>query len=317
MSRLQKKCLIASTALHALLAVVFLAGTAFLVKREEPVDQQVLTFIPDIAVDAAMQRAAGPSGAQAPAQPPSQPPAPPAQTRQDPPVQQETVKPEPVKPEPEPVKPVKPEPVKPKDEPPPKTDVRKDPVKPADKPPKSTAKEPEATKPKRPEIKIGELKARSPADTAKAQKAAAAAAAAKEAAAFDAKVNRALGNFSQRTAGLTTESIGISAIGDGTVGVSYASYDAIVQKVYWDAWQAPNDLAPGASVVKVRVIIRRDGTIESAVITSPSGVTKLDGNIRQLLARVKTIGRSFPEGVKEERRTYLIDFNLEAKLSAG
>jgi TonB family protein len=70
-------------------------------------------------------------------------------------------------------------------------------------------------------------------------------------------------------------------------------------------------------IVTVKVVIRKDGTVESAVVSQGSGSSKLDANIRQLLARVKTIGAPFPDGAKESKRTYTIDFNLKAKLGPG
>jgi TonB family protein len=232
------------------------------------------------------------------------------------------VKPEPVpkkEPEPEPEKPkVKKEAVKPEPEP-----VKKDPTKPADtkRKPAKEPKTPEVpVKPKQgPVVNLRETK-RSNVDLKKQQEEAAAAQAdqaAKAAEAFESRKGQVLSAFTTRAASLTTENIGLSAIDTGTVGISYASYNDWVKKVYWDAWQPPNDLPPGDSTVTVRVTIRKDGSVASASVTDPSGVSKLDDNIRKLLARVKTIGKPFPDGAREETRTYNIDFNLKAKLGAG
>lgn len=331
MSRLQKKCLIASSALHGLLAVILLVGTAFLVKEEEHVDQTVLNFIPDKLVDAAMQRAAGPLAPALP--PPSQPPAP---ISQPPPVTPTAAK----QPEPEanpnPAK-GKEQPPEPKEEPkPPKLEpkksepeeVKKDPSKVDVTALKSskTPKKVEAVKPARPHVKVdlNVTTLRPSADLEKARQEAAANTenARQEAAASAAKANAAriasaLGKFESKTSKLASDNIGVSAFGDGTIGVSYASFESWVQKVYWEAWRPPTDLAAGRSIVKVKVVIRKDGTIESANVTEPSGNSRLDANIRQLLARVKTVGQGFPEGAKEEKRSYNIEFNLEAKLGSG
>lgn len=317
MSRLQKKCLIASSALHGLLAVILLVGTAFLVKEEEHVDQTVLNFIPDKLVDAAMQRAAGPL---APALPPAaQPAAPAVQAQPSPPTpKQPDPVVEPVRREPEQIKPEtvpKPPKTEPKKSEP--EEVKKDPSKVDVTALKSskTPKKVEAVKPARPHVKVN-LNAttlRPSADLEKARQEAAA----NTAKANAARIASALGEFDKKTSKLTSDNIGVSAFGDGTIGVSYASFESWVQKVYWEAWRPPTDLAAGRSIVKVKVVIRKDGTIESANVTEPSGNSRLDANIRQLLARVKTVGQEFPEGAKEEKRTYNIEFNLEAKLGSG
>ena len=320
MSRLQKKCLIASSALHGLLAVILLVGTAFLVKEEEHVDQTVLNFIPDKLVDAAMQRAAGPLAPATP--PPSQPPAP---ISQPPPVTPTAAKQTEPEANPNPPK-EKEQPPEPKEEPKrPKLEPKKIEAEEKKKDPKKvddtelraskTPKKSEPAKPPRTPVTVN-LKAttlRSNADIEAARRETAAAAAKANAA----RVATALSKFEATTSKLTSDNIGVSAFGDGTIGVSYASFESWVQKVYWEAWRPPTDLAAGRSVVKVKVVIRKDGTIESANVTEPSGNSRLDANIRQLLARVKTVHQGFPEGAKEEKRSYNIEFNLEAKLGSG
>ncbi|HSH16250.1 MAG TPA: TonB family protein [Verrucomicrobiae bacterium] len=307
MSRLQKKCLIASGALHALLLLVVLMTSAFLVKQEEPVDQQVLTFIPDQLVDEALRQ---PAGAQAAAQPPPVQQTPPPQV-EPPPRQQEPppkVEPKPPEPKPEPVKPrVEP---KPEPKPEPKVEPKKvDPPKPKPEPVKKPA-------PKPIEVSL-KTTVRSNEEAIQKQREQKAEAAKKQQAEADRRREEALSRVSSLESRLNKPTVGASSVDFGTVGVSYASYDSWVQKVYWDAWRPPNDLAAGRSIVKVKVVIRRDGTVESATVTGASGTAALDNNIRQLLARVKTMGRPFPEGAKEAKRTYNIDFNLEAKLGSG
>ncbi len=304
MSRLQKKCIIASGALHALLLLVVLMTSAFLVKQEEPVDQQVLTFIPDQLVDEALRQ---PAAAQAAAQPPPVQQTPPPQV-EPPPRQQEP----PPKVEPKPPE-AKPEPVKPKPEPTTKPEPKVEPKK--VNPPKPKPEPVRKPEPKPIELNLNPV-VRSNADAVRKleeQKAAEL----KRQAEAQRRIDDAINRVSTLEARLTESKVGATPVDLGTVGVSYASYDSWVQKVYWDAWRPPNDIAAGRSIVKVKVVIRRDGTVESAVVTAASGTAALDNNIRQLLARVKTMGRPFPEGAKEAKRTYNIDFNLEAKLGSG
>ncbi|HAV65531.1 MAG TPA: hypothetical protein DCY13_24545, partial [Verrucomicrobiales bacterium] len=134
---------------------------------------------------------------------------------------------------------------------------------------------------------------------------------------FEKSREQALQAFSSNTSKLTTPQVAATSLDLGTVGVSYSSYDAWVKKVYWDAWRPPTDVPAGDSTVTVKVVIRADGSIESSTLVDASGVSKLDANIRQLLARVKTIGKPFPDGARESKRTYTIEFNLKAKLGAG
>src|SRR5438093_8460312 len=118
MSRLGKKCLLASTALHTFLLVLVLFGSAFFVLKEKPLPQPKLQFVPSRFVEAALAGGGGnpnlartddvqkgaPTTPVAVPTPPPQPVQPKPQTQQTPP-------PLP-KPEPKKVEPPKPEPEK-------------------------------------------------------------------------------------------------------------------------------------------------------------------------------------------------------------
>lgn len=303
MSRLQKKCLIASGALHGLLMIILIVAPAFTYKPEPVVEQQMLNFVPDRLIDEAFQRAAAAAQPQ-PTPPPREEPV--AQPREEP-----APRPEP-QPEPRP----EPRKVEPKPE-----SRRTDPKPP---PPKVVEKQPEtrpepAPEPKpRPTPRIDlTLKTRDNTATIRQQQQAAADAARRRQEEFEKNRQAALQNFAKNTSKLTTPQVSATSLDIGTVGVSYGSYDAWVKKVYWEAWRPPSDIPAGDSMVTVKVVVRADGTVESSTVVEPSGVSKLDANIRSLLARVKTIGKPFPEGARESRRTYTIDFNLKAKLGAG
>lgn len=319
MSRLQKKCLIASGTLHLLLLLLLVLTSAFAVKKQEKVDLQVLNFVPDKLVDAAIQQAAGQQQAlQQAAQKPEVVTPPPRQsTPEPPPKPQPRPEPEKEKPRPEPkhetkVEQKRQEPPKPKPEP-----VRKPVVE--------RKLEPEPKKPERVvvpvKVDLSHKVVRRNDDAIRKQEderqAAARAVADQQRKEFEERRDRALNGVSSLASKLTNPTVGATSVDFGTVGVSYASYDSWVRKVYWDAWQPPNDLSGSDAVVRAKVVIRRDGTIESASVTVPSGNGRLDRNLRQLLARVKTIGRPFPENAKEATRTYTIEFNLEAKLGSG
>src|ERR1043166_8501050 len=59
MSRLVKKCLLASTGLHALLLLLVLFGSAFFVVKEKPISEQKLQFYPSKFVEAALAGGGG------------------------------------------------------------------------------------------------------------------------------------------------------------------------------------------------------------------------------------------------------------------
>ena len=90
MNRLQKKCVIASTGLHLLLALIFVVCSAFLSSSSRKTDEvAVLTFIPVITVDAPVSGGGNPSAALPPPAPinnpaPPTPPAPAVQPERNP-----------------------------------------------------------------------------------------------------------------------------------------------------------------------------------------------------------------------------------------
>jgi len=294
MSRLQKKCLIASGTLHALLVLVLVLTSAFLVKEEEQVDQEFVTIIPDILVDnpfqhpAASQPAAAaptPTPTPAPARVPTPQPTPPQPTV----VRRPEPRPEPATPRRERVE----------------SEPRVDPVK--IEPPKADPIKVDLTKRT---VRMNEERNRQIERERQAQ-------AEKQRQQYEQRQERMISGLKSLESRLSQTTINPSSVDIGTVGISYAGYDSWVRKVYMDSWKPPNDLPAGNPIVLVKVVIRRNGDIESAVISDASGVSKLDRNIRELLALVKTTGKAFPEGAREDKRTYTIEFNLKAINGAG
>src|SRR5437016_14598533 len=78
MNRLQKKCLIASLALHALLCLILLVGPAFLSSNHKGVDRPTLEVIPSKIVDSLFSGGGNPN-ANPPAAQKVVEPTPPAQ----------------------------------------------------------------------------------------------------------------------------------------------------------------------------------------------------------------------------------------------
>jgi TonB family protein len=299
MNRLQKKCLIATVAMHLFLVLVVLFGAAFFVSHPKPDETQVLNVIPANLIDAAFN--SGVKNAQPPA---PTPPTPPQPVQQPPPP--------PPQPKPEPVKQPNPEPVKPTPtlvervekvfEPKPK-ELTPDELTPAETP----------TKPKEHKIKVDKTlvsrttpKVNTTETSAEDDAKAAKLAAKKRARAFA----NAARSIEQNASSATSVEM------PGTGSVSYANYASVVKSIYEQAWNPPGDTASDDAIIKVSVVISRDGSVVSSRILNPSGDGSVDTSVQRTLDRV-TFVAPFPDGAKEKERTFIINFNLKAKRMLG
>ena len=287
MTRLQKKCLIAAAGTHLLVVVVVLCS-GFITSQPKPDDTQVLDVIPANLIDAAFNQ--GVKKAPTPPPIPVLKPVDPTPPIVDPP--KPTPPPEPVK-NVEPVKP--PEDVKPV----------KDPEIPIP-PPKP---------PKKREVKV-DLK---PVirDNQQAQKEAAEAA--KKAALEEKKLRDQRLKAFQNAARSIKENSSKATVVDaspGTSSVSYATYASVVKSRYDGAWTPPDDMASDDVTTKVSVTISRDGTVVSSRIIGRSGEARVDASVQRALDRVDFIA-PFPEGAKEKERTFIINFNPQARRLNG
>ena len=104
--------------------------------------------------------------------------------------------------------------------------------------------------------------------------------------------------------------------GPGDGGPAAANYAQVVKSIYERAWIAPDDTASDEAITKVSVTIAKDGVVLSAKIIQPSGDAQVDQSVRRTLDRVTFIA-PFPEGAKENQRSYIINFNLKAKRLLG
>jgi outer membrane biosynthesis protein TonB len=295
MKRLQRECLTLSTVLHGVLLAIAFLGTAFLAKPEPPELTEPVTlleFVPDKLVD---ENIANPGGAA---------PVPPV----DPPPRQPEPEPEP-EPQPEP----KPDPV-PEPTPPPKEPV-KEPVRetrPAP-PPREPVREPEP-EPEKPkwtpskEIKVNLNKitktptaAQQAAEKARAQR--------------QREAREALNSSLNRLQSQFDTQISFSVPGSG--GASYANYGAYVRTIYARNWHEPASGVQGNPIAKARIVIARDGRVLSSEIIESSGQPAMDRSVREVLDRIKNIGRPFPDGAKDDRRSFILAFDLSVKLGLG
>jgi TonB family protein len=291
MNRLQTKCFIGSAGFHLLLMVILLVGPAFLTSKSKSDNSPILDVIPTKLIDAAFSGGGNPN-----AKPP--PPAPPVPPQQN--ITPPTPAPEPVKMRaPEPV----PEPVKE--------------VKPTQPDPNSLETSTDRKR-KMPEVSTKPVIRRP--DTGKTAKSPATTSTA------DSEERRLADNRRRAAAllGATARSLRedispgttLEAFGPGGGGEVYASYDQVVQSVYWHAWTPPEDTASDAAITKASVTIASDGTVLSARIINPSGDASVDRSVQRTLDKV-TFVHAFPEGAKDKQRTYTIKFDLKAKRLTG
>ena len=285
MSRLYKKSFVASGGLHVLLALILIICPAFLASNPKPSEAQPIDFIPDILIDSPFAGGGDPNAGR----PPARAQTPPAPAPLPAPV------PQPPQPKPE-VKEVAP----------PKTaeeslEVAKDP-----KPTKRKLEVSTTAVVIKPKTKP------SSADTAAEDRQAREQQAMRNrlASAFD----RAAGNIKSGSSS-ATKIEGSYGLGGG--GPSYASYSAWVRSVFQRAWVAPDDAASEDATVEASVTIARDGSIISKLIVTRSGDATVDASVQRALDRVTTIGRPFPEGAKDNERSYIIPFNVKTKRGTG
>ena len=289
MNRLQKKCLVATAGFHLLLVLTIIFGSAFFTSHQKPDETQVLDVIPANLIDAAFN-----SGVKA-----AQPPAP------TPIVQPPAPQPTPPQPTPPPPKPVVTPPtlvdeVKNFFKPEPKQ-LSPDALEPVEKPAKPA--------PKKMEISLTPVVRNVPKvspDTSDAD--------AREAAKEAKRRAKAIAAAARAIKANATSATEVDMPGNSSV--AYANYDQAILSIYDQAWISPEGMTSGEAVVKVRVVVSRDGTVISARIIDASGNSKMDDSVQQTLDRVTQL-RPFPEGTTEQQRTIEFNFKTRAKPLLG
>jgi TonB family protein len=311
MSRLRTRCLIASAGAHGLMALLLLAGSGFLRARRPPEPLPLLTFVPDRLVDAMVVGGGSPQGSRTPAPMVGMPP--PA-----PPLARPAAAPAPAPPKPPAA--AKPPRANPEKEPS-RLDLKEPkPGKKSSAAGKSSSADAEGGDRNKPgkrrqvdaNLKPAVRKASRQADEQAAAEAEAAGWARQAAAAQRARITGAVTTLEGKLSGGS-----LSAVPFGPGGESYANYGLFVLSVYDWAWQPPAEIADESATVKVKVIIGREGKVISSEILAKSGLAVLDRSVRDALGRVNDIGKSFPEGAKEDQRVFIINFNLKAKQRFG
>jgi TonB family protein len=288
MNRLQKKCLIATAGCHLLLVLVIVFGAAFFSHRDEPDDVTLLTVIPPNLIDAAFN-----SGVKA-----AQPPAP-----------QPMVQPQPTPTPPTPAVVTPPTPPAP-------TFVQRveklfTPETPKLPPDDLTPVEkPTEPKPHKINVDLTKLVVRSVPKVSPDTSEADAREAAKEAKRRAKAIAKAAQAIKEQSSSATTVEM------PGTSSVSYANYASVVKSVYDQAWTPPDDMAGDDANTKVSVTIGSDGTVITSHIIEKSGDERVDASVQRALDRVNFVA-PFPDGAKEKERTFIINFNPQAKRMLG
>lgn len=290
MSRLQKKCLIATAGGHLLLVLIVVFGAAFFVSQPKVDESQILEIVSlnttDLPFNQGVKGAQPPPPAPVPTppQPVPQPPQPP-QPQPEPPQKtliekvQEIFKPEPVKPQPDDLKADEPEP-KPTKPAPKKIQVNLTKVTRT-----TTTKTTDTT----------EADERREAQRVRDQKAKA--------------FSRAFSSISKNTSTATEVDM------PGASTAAYSNFKDALATIYYNAWAPPDDTSNDDAITKVRITIARDGTILSARIIGPSGDSRVDASVQRAIDRVTSVP-PLPEG-KESQRTVTLNFNLKTKRMTG
>jgi outer membrane biosynthesis protein TonB len=327
MNKTQKKCLMASVGMHALLIAILAVAPAFL-KKDIEVNEPPIDFISPKVVMDAMNRGGGgapvaPKTLEKKVEPPvPRPPvkipqpAPPPPPRQKPVVKKDPPKPPPLAP------PKKTEPVK-KPDPPKRTPVKTKPQpKPQRKPPPkikvdltnitslkkddSAAKKRAAREQERQRAAANE-RAKAAVRYAELKK--------QNKKAWDhSKPNVNLDAASKSAARISNGLQGSTAISASGVGrAAFTDYKRVVATIYDGAWRE-NEIrgAPG-SRIKVRITIERSGKVLKEEIIEGSKNSVLGRTVQLALQRVDRI-RAFPSGVKDPTKSFVIVFTVDAKL---
>jgi TonB family protein len=334
MNRMDKKCLIASASTHAFLAGLVLVGSAFIIPRENPPPVNQIQFVPEVFIKEALAGGGGnPNLPRTDAiqkgetlLPPAPAPAPPEPT-----AKQETKAAPPPAPAPEKTEPPKPKvekktvvPVE-KIE---KKSVKEKPIKDnATKAakvlePKQTSKDskdaPLDLKPVvRPndQKRKAEEKARATEEKSRLE---AEARQAREAARQWARTNEKLSDVFAKAADRLQRGFASGTQVDvgGPGGPAYANYASLVQAVYDDAWELIRDLSNDDFVTKVSITVSREGNVLTARVIKRSGNPAMDKSVQKSLDKVRFVA-PFPEHIKEPEKTFIINFNLQAKRLIG
>jgi protein TonB len=107
----------------------------------------------------------------------------------------------------------------------------------------------------------------------------------------------------------TQLSAGIKVNVSGANAAAFTSYAQYVVSVYRRTWEPliPKTLAR-SRVAVVSVTVDRTGKVLSARVVRKTGDAALDRSVQSALDRVRSIGKPFPSGSNDSKRTFTLDF---------
>ena len=203
----------------------------------------------------------------------------------------------PTPPTPAPTKPTPPKPTPPEPKPKPP-----DPTPPKPKPkPVEVVKPKPKPKPVKPKIKVNLNSTMRQPDTQKVKAQQAAAERARQAEAKrQAALKQSLNKLDSKLSGRTSVNVPQGRY-------AAANYESLIRRKYVDATIHPGTIS-GDPVVKVQLVIARNGNVISARIIGVSGLASWDRAVQKALDRVKRIA-PFPAGMSGAKKTFNLNFN--------
>ena len=285
----QNKCFICSLLIHASIIGVIFAGSVFALnpfteqknrnKPERQANLPIIQQIPQTIVDELLYN---PGGSPEPQPAPQiQTPAPPKKETANPIIKKNTQTPKPKVSQPKPKK---------------QTPKPNTASTPSSKPKEKTVT-PTKTKPRQlKEISLEDLEAKQAAEQAE-----------KEALVKAGKIKR-----DRHESYIFSTSIRSASLGNGDgsgSGLAVANYGQIIRSRYNNAWVSPSSLKNPNLQTTAKIVILRNGTIQSSRITKYSGDASLDESVQKVLDTIIKVP-PFPKSSKDTTRTYTIHFSL-------
>ena len=270
MSRLLKKCIFLSIGLHVLVAALLIAAAVFFIAKPDKVQPTLSMIAPEV-----LDNILNPK------------PTKPSPVKPTPTVRRNVV--------PQPPKPVQPNKVVP-------IPPRKVQNPPAPKKPAPLPKATKPTRPKRPSSKNIRIATSTKNVGSNAPKPVTTPAPTRPKV-DSSKLTGTVQNLrSQLSAAIKVNVSGANA-------AAFTSYAQYVVSVYRRTWQPliPKNLTR-SRVAVVEVTIDRTGRVLSSRITHKTGDAALDRSVQSALDRVKVIGKAFPAGSKDSKKTFTLDF---------
>lgn len=320
MTRLTKKCMVASAGMHALLILVLLVGPAFFSKKPEP-QHPIITLVDAKFTDGPTRGGGNPQVTE----PPPPQPEPLTEPLPAPPAPAPDPEPQPIQPKPEVVKlpdPPKPEPEKPAPKPEVVKNEPKIQLKPVTRKPdtskNTTANKSQPKEEPKTQTKQFEFSKVTRKDTPAAQTRPSPVKSTASDTRITDEVRKSIGNIASSIRSSTSSSTSVEMPGPG--GEAFVNYRQFVaatyQRAYDQALLRVGEIGERDDSVDVVVVIAKGGRVVSARITRNSGNPALNKLVREVLDSVKSVP-GYPEAARDAQRSFNITFDLKSRRLTG